>query len=244
MAMAEVYVASSWRNERQPSVVKAIRNTGLSVYDFRNPAPGNNGFHWSEIDPNWQSWTAKQFRDALRHPVAQLGLGRDEAALRSALATVLVMPCGRSAHLELGTAIGLGQYTAILLSDGEPELMYGMANLVTDSLDEIIETMKSRLQNRDSMSTGSNVSIKTCTDVALVLTQEEARKIARSGANEWPNWPISFEAVCAQCKLSAEEVLLAVSKSLALAEVKIPRESRPGDPEGAECFSLMVHTQG
>ena len=72
---------------------------------------------------------------------------------------VLVMPCGRSAHLEAGWAIGSGKPTAILLGpdlvppysdeDGinpddcrmsdEPELMYKLADLVTGSFDRVLE---------------------------------------------------------------------------------------------------------
>lgn len=39
---------------------------------------------------------------------------------------VLVMPCGRSAHLEAGWFVGAGKPTLILLENGEPELMYRM----------------------------------------------------------------------------------------------------------------------
>lgn len=80
-----------------------------------------------------------EFREALEHPNAVEGLERDESALRSADATVLVMPCGRSAHLELGVAIGLGQRTAILLPrESEPELMYGLAGCIAMSVDGIV----------------------------------------------------------------------------------------------------------
>lgn len=40
----KIYVASSWRNERQPEVVEHLRSFGYEVYDFRNPAPGDTGF--------------------------------------------------------------------------------------------------------------------------------------------------------------------------------------------------------
>lgn len=46
-----IYVASSWRNVYQPAVVDALRALpGCEVYDFRNPAPGDSGFAWSDID--------------------------------------------------------------------------------------------------------------------------------------------------------------------------------------------------
>jgi hypothetical protein len=135
-----IYVASSWRNPSQPSVVAYLREQGHNVYDFREPEPGNDGFRWSEIDPDWQQWNAETFRGALSHPVAQHGFALDMNALRWADTTILVMPCGRSAHLEAGYAAGAGQRVAILLSrdqPAEPELMYSMAGIVSDSIEEI-----------------------------------------------------------------------------------------------------------
>ena len=46
-----VYVASSWRNEQYPEVVKRLRDAGFNVYDFRNPPSGDHGFWWDSIDP-------------------------------------------------------------------------------------------------------------------------------------------------------------------------------------------------
>lgn len=39
----KIYLASSWRNERQPAVLAALREAGHEVYDFRNPAPRHEG---------------------------------------------------------------------------------------------------------------------------------------------------------------------------------------------------------
>jgi hypothetical protein len=68
-----IYLASSWRNLRYPDVLTILRAQGFSVYDFRQPAPGDDGFSWSEIDPAWQSWLPVQYRNALRHPLVQVG---------------------------------------------------------------------------------------------------------------------------------------------------------------------------
>jgi hypothetical protein len=135
----KIYVASSWRNKKQPEVVTALRSLGHEVYDFRNPCPGDTGFQWSEIDPNWQSWSPPRFVEALEHPIAKDGFSKDMDSLIDADATVLVMPCGRSAHLELGYAVGAGQRTFILLSDGEPELMYRMVDGLCCSIEELLE---------------------------------------------------------------------------------------------------------
>ena len=137
-----IYVASSWRNEGHPRVVALLRDAGHEVYDFRNPRPGEHGFAWGEIDPDWQSWEFRRFRECLDHPIAVGGFAADMTALRSAAAGVLVLPCGRSAHIEAGWMIGAGKPVAIYSHAGderhEPELMYRMADRLVVGPDELI----------------------------------------------------------------------------------------------------------
>lgn len=113
-----IYVASSWRNPWQLGVVALLREHGHDVYDFREPEPGVKGFSWSEIDPNWKRWTASEYRAALDAEPARIGFDRDLGALAWCEACVLVQPCGRSAHLELGWACGNGKRTAVLFPFG------------------------------------------------------------------------------------------------------------------------------
>ena len=136
-----IYVASSWRNNDQPRVVQELRQLGHSVYDFKNPAPGDEGFHWSEIDSKWTCWAPDEFVKGLQHPLAQNGFKKDMSALMNCDACVLVLPCGRSAHLELGWAAGAGKKTFILLDHplSEPELMYKMAEHLCPTLYELLE---------------------------------------------------------------------------------------------------------
>lgn len=142
--MARIYVASSWRNEWQPEIVRLLRVHGNEVYDFRNPPSGVSGFSWSELDPNWKSWTADQYIAALmEHPRAAQGYMNDLRAMEWADTFVLVLPCGRSAHLELGWAAGRGKRTFILTQDGEePELMALMADNICSSIGEILGLLK------------------------------------------------------------------------------------------------------
>jgi hypothetical protein len=149
---ARVYVASSWRNEaRQQSMVRTLRAAGYEVYDFRHPAPygrnapiGDSGFAWSSVAPDWQQWSPAAFREALRHPIAARGFALDMGALRACDACVLVLPCGRSAHLELGWAAGAGKVTVALLAEGEPELMLAMAHHLALTEQEVLEALKAR----------------------------------------------------------------------------------------------------
>lgn len=134
-----IYVASSWRNLLQPAIVHALRRCGHEVYDFRNPAPGNKGFAWSSIDPEWESWDPVKYREALKHPIARAGYALDIAALRACDACVLVLPSGRSASWEFGYAMGQGKRGAVIQLDRcEPELMYSEAELIS-SMDELFD---------------------------------------------------------------------------------------------------------
>lgn len=141
----KIYVASSWRNMLQQECVSRLRAEAHEVYDFRNPFPGDTGFHWSEIDQEWKSWDASAFRASLDHPIARRGFANDWEAMKWAQAGVLLLPCGRSAHLEAGYFVGAGKPLWIVLSDKdqiEPELMYRMGTGVVIGITELCRAIR------------------------------------------------------------------------------------------------------
>ena len=142
--MARIYLASSWRNMEQPIVVKKLRHAGHSVYDFRNPFHGNSGFSWRDIDGRWQDWTAQQYREnLLRSPIAAYGFMSDKRAMEWADTCLLLLPCGRSAHLEAGWFAGANKRLIILTRDGEePELMALLATEICISIDEVLDVLE------------------------------------------------------------------------------------------------------
>ena len=139
-----IYVASSWRNERQHKVVEYLRAAGNEVYDFKNPSNSNNGFAWSDIDPEWEQWDVAKYLEALNDPIANNGYGYDKRALDKATLGVLVLPCGRSAHLEAGYLMGRRKPVFILLEEESfkgvesIELMYKLANCIGTEISEAI----------------------------------------------------------------------------------------------------------
>lgn len=133
--MKKIYLASSWRNTYQPQVLSALRAAGHEVYDFRNPVPGNSGFSWKSIDPNWQDWFPEQLKTALKHPLAVEGHNYDHAALEWCTACVLLLPSGNSAHLEAGWCAGKGKPTAVYAPTiKDADLMYKSFERVPASL--------------------------------------------------------------------------------------------------------------
>ena len=140
--MIRIYVASSWRNQEQQTVVTRLREFGHKVYDFKNP-PGKSGFSWRELDPNWEKWTSLDYVRNLAKPTASHGYLSDYRAMQWADTCVLVLPCGRSAHIEAGYFNGAGKRLLIYIPERqEPELMYLMANNICLTMSEVLTALQ------------------------------------------------------------------------------------------------------
>lgn len=144
--VTHVYVASSWRNNYHVAVVAALRAAGIPCYDFKNPEEGT-GFHWGEVGVNSAGETYENYRKGLMHPRSEAGFLSDFNAMERSSHGILVLPAGRSAHLEAGWLMGQGKPTAILMFPEverdrndlyTPELMYKMADYITDSLFDLL----------------------------------------------------------------------------------------------------------
>ena len=67
---------------------------------FAEPGPKPKGSDWEAAD---------EYLRMIAHPRAIEGYNSDFAAMRAADTFVMVLPCGKSAHLELGWAVGSRQ---------------------------------------------------------------------------------------------------------------------------------------
>lgn len=141
MKRRRIYVASSWKNLFQPGIVHALRamSPDHEVYDFRTFR-----FDWREtiVNPTKRTpplWTTEEHRRALGHPLAEKAYDCDMEALDACDDCVLVLPCGKSAHWELGYALGQGKRGIVVMLDREePELMYSMTKIV-GTMDELFD---------------------------------------------------------------------------------------------------------
>lgn len=128
----KIYAASSWKNPMHDATVCILEAAGFEVYNFKGP----HGFGWHEVgitDP----CTFPKYMEGISKTRADEGFKADFDAMEWADTFVLTLPCGRSAHLELGWAVGQGKDTFILFDGREPlvtpELMYKMVTGMTDS---------------------------------------------------------------------------------------------------------------
>lgn len=136
-----IYVASSWRNPYYEGVLDCLEQWALPYYNWRD----EEGFHWSEVfdTASVEHWTepisAQTFITGLEHERARAGFKRDMDHLYEADAVILLLPCGKSAHLEAGWAVGAGKPVALYITeDTQPELMYGMFSFITEDISALM----------------------------------------------------------------------------------------------------------
>jgi len=139
-----VYVASSWRNNFHGEVVATLHNAGIEAYDFKTVP---TAFSWDHVGLahanglTTRNPTLAEYFTGIEHPRALEGFNSDFNAMQRADAVVLVLPCNRSAHLELGWAVGQGKRTAVVFDNEDdvvPELMYRMVDFMTSSLTDLL----------------------------------------------------------------------------------------------------------
>lgn len=141
-----IYVASSWRNEQHGEVVQSLRQAGLHVYDFKEPS---TCFKWTDVadvQEHGAELTPQQYWNALVHPIALRGFDQDMTHLALASTVVLVLPCGNSAHIEVGWALGQGKHVAAFHPPvvRDMDLMHNMISDHYSRLDLLVQWCQSR----------------------------------------------------------------------------------------------------
>ncbi len=138
--MRVIYLIGSLRNPEIPKIAAALRNAGHEVFDDWHAA----GPH---ADDEWQKYEQGRGFDmgeALAGYAAKHTFEYDKHHLNRCDTVILVMPAGKSAHTELGYAIGKSKRSFVLFSEGYPErwdVMYGLADYVTDELNDLLEVL-------------------------------------------------------------------------------------------------------
>lgn len=134
-----IYLIGSMRNPRIPEIAIELRQHDYDVFD-----------EWyctgAQSDEKWQAYErqrGRSYKHALAGAHAQDVFHFDKRHLEQADTVVLVMPAGRSGHLEIGWALGQGKRGIVLL-DGEPDrydIMLNFATAICESVDELIKEL-------------------------------------------------------------------------------------------------------
>lgn len=134
----KIYAASSWKNVYYDSVVSTLRNENYVVYDFTKQI---TAFQWSDVSSDWSG--PKQVIKNMQHSIARKSFQSDYFAITQCNVCVLVLPSGRSSHLEAGVMKGLGKKLYIYAPElDQPELMYLMADGIYTDIQELLEELR------------------------------------------------------------------------------------------------------
>jgi len=135
----QIYIIGSLRNEKIPYIAKELRKLGFKVFDdWFSPGP--------EADEFWRKYEkvrGSTYKEALNNPAAKHVFEFDKEHINESQIGVLIMPAGKSGHLELGYMIGQGK-PCFIFFDKEPErwdVMYQFATAVCFSYDELKEEL-------------------------------------------------------------------------------------------------------
>jgi hypothetical protein len=103
-----------------------------------------------EADDYWRDYEKQKgntYAQGLQGYAAKHVFSFDKHHLDTSDAAILVLPAGKSGHLELGYVAGQGKYTAILIEDPDRwDVMYQFADVVTDDVDVLITKLKERYE--------------------------------------------------------------------------------------------------
>lgn len=119
-------------------------------YDVCPMAFSPGADHTWEVIEHWTDPVSPAlFQQAMLHPKAVAGFHRDMEHLKMAEAVILLLPCGKSAHLEAGWAAGAGKPLALYApEDLQPELMYGMCQWIMTEIDGLMHWASDNTKER------------------------------------------------------------------------------------------------
>jgi len=164
--MKSIYVIGSLRNPKVPSVASSLRSIGLDAFDDWYSAGPEADDYWKE----YEIQKGNDFVAALEGYAARHVFEFDKSHLDRCDAALLVLPAGKSGHLELGYAIGSGKRGFILLPEETErfDVMYGFAERVFRNEGEMLEYFKSSSKEPLAGSEGTRVK-----DVGVKLSPNE-----------------------------------------------------------------------
>lgn len=139
----EFYLIGSLRNEKIPAYSSYFRSLGLEIFD--------SWFAAGPIaDDSWQAYEKGKgipYDDALKGYAAKHVFEFDKYHLNRVDGGILVLPAGKSGHLELGYLVGRGKPCYVLF-DQEPErwdVMYQFADGVFFDKEKLGNQLKKEL---------------------------------------------------------------------------------------------------
>lgn len=113
-----VLVLSSERNLAATLVEERLRAARYSVESSLKYAD------WRVEEPDWASWGAHGFRDAMARTPALLALRRKTRLVAWSDLVILIPPCEEESHVLAGWAAAAGKRVVVYIPPGQPGDLY------------------------------------------------------------------------------------------------------------------------
>lgn len=129
-----IYLIGSLRNPEVPTIANRLRAEGFEVFDDWFAAGPTADDCWRDYEKE----RGRGYIEALGGLAARNVFQFDRCNLERADVAVLVLPAGKSGHLELGWHLGRGRRGYVLLDTPERwDVMYQFATGVFDNFEEL-----------------------------------------------------------------------------------------------------------
>lgn len=136
--MTSIYVIGSLRNPQVPKIAQALRAAGWDAFDDWHAA----GPHADDCWRDYEKARGRTYIEALNGYAAKHIFEFDLHHLKRCDAALLVLPSGRSSHLELGWVLGQGKPGYVLIDTPDRwDVMFQFATGVFVSVEELIASI-------------------------------------------------------------------------------------------------------
>ena len=137
--MNRIYVAGSLKSPRPREIANLLRENGHEVFDDWHAC----GWNADKECQSYEHERGRSFREALKGRFATHGFEFDRMNMEACDIFILVLPAGKSAHMELMYCQGIGKQGIIYMDDepAEWDLMYKFVDVIAIGEEELLATL-------------------------------------------------------------------------------------------------------
>ena len=133
-----IYLIGSLRNPEVPKIANRLREDGHDVFDDWYAAGPSADDSWRDYEKE----RGRTYIEALSGLAARNVFQFDRLHLERATDVCLILPAGKSGHLELGWALGRGKRGYVLVDSPDRwDVMYQFADGVYDNIEDLIHEL-------------------------------------------------------------------------------------------------------